>query len=99
MEELPLSCICWALIFLKKVVRIFDFFLTFLQSYEKKKTYNMLSLMLIMQGLRAFVLCLCVGHEQGMSIVDKYDEKTLYPMLLKCYHYLHLVGKSCRSQR
>jgi hypothetical protein len=20
-------------------------------------------------------LCLCVGHEQGMSIVEKYDEK------------------------
>ncbi len=51
------------------------------------------------QGLKVFVLCLHVGHEQGVSIVEKYDEKTLYPMLLKCYHYLHLVGKSCRSQR
>ncbi len=55
--------------------------------------------MLDRQGLRVFTSCLCVGHEQGMFIVEKYDEKTLYPMLLKCYHYLHLVGKNCRSQR
>jgi hypothetical protein len=35
-----------------------------------------------------------VGHEQGMFIVEEYDAKTLYPMLLKCYHYLHLVGEN-----
>jgi hypothetical protein len=63
----------------------------------EKKTYNMLSLMLDRQGLRVFTLCLCVGREQGMFIVEKYDEKTLYPMLLKFYNYLHLVGKNCRS--
>jgi hypothetical protein len=32
-----------------------------------------------------------VGHEQGISIVEKYDWKSLQPMLLKCYHHLHLV--------
>jgi hypothetical protein len=32
-----------------------------------------------------------VGHEQGIFIVEKYDRKSLQPMLLKCYHYLHLV--------
>jgi len=83
----------------KKVVGIFDFFLTFLWSYGKKKTYNMLSSMLDGQGLKAFVLCLHVGHEQGMSIVEKHDDKTMYLMFLKCYHYLHLVGESCRSQK
>jgi hypothetical protein len=51
------------------------------------------------QGLRLFVLCLHVGHEQGLSIVKTYDEKTLCPMLLTCYHYVHLVGKRCRSHR
>ncbi len=24
-----------------------------------------------------------------MAIVEEYDRKTLYPMLLKCYHHLH----------
>jgi len=30
-----------------------------------------------------------VGQEEGIRIMDEYDKKTLYPMLLKCYHYLH----------
>jgi hypothetical protein len=35
-----------------------------------------------------------VGQEEGVSIVDEYDRKTLYPMLLKCYHHLHPMTKS-----
>jgi len=37
-------------------------------------------------------LCLVsslVGHEQGKAIVEKYDEKYLLPMLLKCHYHLH----------
>ncbi len=30
-----------------------------------------------------------VGREEGVNIMDEYDKKTLYPMLLKCYHHLH----------
>jgi hypothetical protein len=40
-------------------------------------------------------LCLMssfVGSEQGISIGKKYDRKSLHPMLLKCYHCLHLVA-------
>jgi hypothetical protein len=32
---------------------------------------------------------LFIGCEQGNAIVEGYDKKTLYPMLLKCYHPLH----------
>jgi hypothetical protein len=32
-----------------------------------------------------------VGCEQGNSIVEKYDRKSLQPMFLKCYHHLHHV--------
>jgi len=42
-------------------------------------------------------LCLVssfVGQEEGVSIVDEYDRRTLYPMLLKCYHHLHPMTKS-----
>jgi hypothetical protein len=73
MEELPLRFICWPLIFKKKVVGILDFFSYILMKLWKKKSYNMLSLMLNGQGLRAFVLYLSVGHEQGVSIVEKHD--------------------------
>jgi len=55
--------------------------------------------MLDEQGLKVFILRLYVGHEQGMSIVEKYDEKIVCPMFFKCYHYLQFVGESCRSQR
>jgi hypothetical protein len=32
-----------------------------------------------------------VGCKQNISIVEEYDQKFLQPMLLKCYHHLHLV--------
>jgi hypothetical protein len=41
-------------------------------------------------------LCLVscfVGQEEGVSIVDEYDKRTLYLMLLKCYHHLHPLTK------
>ncbi len=37
-------------------------------------------------------LCLMfsfIGLEQGKSIVQEQDKKTLYPMLLKCHHHMH----------
>jgi len=35
-----------------------------------------------------------VGHEQGVSIVEKYDNKSLYPMLVKCWEHLHPLIRS-----
>jgi hypothetical protein len=33
-----------------------------------------------------------IGHEK-VNIVKEYDRRSLYPMFLKCYHYLHPVAK------
>ncbi len=34
-----------------------------------------------------------IGWERSKVIVEKYDKKNLFPMLLKCYYHLHsLVG-------
>jgi len=30
-----------------------------------------------------------ISCEQGKVIVEKYDKKSLFPMLLKCYYHLH----------
>ncbi len=30
-----------------------------------------------------------VGREQGVVLVEDYDRKSLYPMLVKCYEHLH----------
>ncbi len=35
-----------------------------------------------------------IGQEEGVSIMDEYDRRTLYPMLLKCYHHLHPMTES-----
>jgi hypothetical protein len=62
--------------------------------FEEKKAHNMLSLML---DPRFKSLCLVfsfIGREQGVAIVEEYDSKSLYPMLLKCHHHLHPLAKS-----
>jgi hypothetical protein len=32
-----------------------------------------------------------VGKEQGVALVEEYDKKSLYPMLMKCHEHLHLL--------
>jgi hypothetical protein len=32
-----------------------------------------------------------IGYEQGISIVEGYDWKSLQPMFLKCFHHLYPV--------
>ncbi len=42
-----------------------------------------------------------ICHEEGVSIVEEYNKWSLYPTLLKCYHYLHPMAKSeveCANQ-
>jgi hypothetical protein len=34
-----------------------------------------------------------VGQEEGVCIVNEFDKKTLYLMLLKCYDHLHPMTK------
>jgi hypothetical protein len=35
-----------------------------------------------------------VGRKEGVNIMGEYDRRTLYPMLLKCYHHLHPMIES-----
>ncbi len=35
-----------------------------------------------------------IEREQGVAIVEEYDSKSLYPMLLRCHHHLHPLAKS-----
>jgi hypothetical protein len=30
-----------------------------------------------------------IGCEQGVTIVEEYDRKSLFPMFLKCHHHVH----------
>jgi len=68
---------------------VLDSFHFFKIKFEKKKAHNMLSLMLDPKFKSLCLISYFVGREEGVSIVDEYDRGILYPMFLKCYHYLH----------
>jgi hypothetical protein len=60
----------------------------------------MLCLMLNLRFKSLHIIFSFFGHEEGVNIVEKYDRRSLYPTILKCYHYLHpmVEGKLvCRS--
>jgi len=54
----------------------------------------MLFLMLDLKFKSLYLVSSFVGRKEGVSIVDEYDRRTLYHMLLKCYHHLHPMTKS-----
>jgi hypothetical protein len=35
-----------------------------------------------------------IGREQGKVIIEKYDKKSSFPMLLKCYYHMHPLVES-----
>jgi len=54
-------------------------------------------MLFLMLDLKFKSLCLVssfVGRKEGVSIVDEYDRRTSYHMLLKCYHHIHPMTKS-----
>jgi uncharacterized membrane protein len=54
-----------------------------------KKTHNMLFFMLDLRFKSLGLVSLFFGWEEGVSFVDEYDRRTLFPMFFKCYHHLH----------
>ncbi len=78
----------------KEMCVVLESLFSFLKIFEEKKAHNMLSLML---DPRFKSLCLVfsfIGREQGVAIVEEYDNKSLYTMLLKCHHHLHPLVES-----
>jgi hypothetical protein len=72
----------------KGICVVLESLLSFLKKFEENKAHKMTFLML---DLRFKSFCLTssfVGKEQGVVIVEKYDRKSLYAMLLKCHHPL-----------
>ncbi len=48
-----------------------------------------MSLMLDLKFKNLHLMFSFIALERGKVIVKEYDKKTLYPMLLNCYHHLH----------
>jgi energy-converting hydrogenase A subunit M len=75
----------------------FGFFSFLLKKTEERKARNMLSLMLDPRFFKNRLVSPLIGHEQGKAIVEEYDKKSLFPMLLKCYYHLHPLVESKRG--
>jgi hypothetical protein len=78
----------------KEVCVVLKSFLSFLRKFEEKKAHIMLSLMLDPRFKSFHLVFSFIGRKQCVAIVEEYDIKSLYPMLLKCHHHLHLLAKS-----
>jgi hypothetical protein len=78
----------------KEVCGVLDSFLSFLMKYENKKTHNMIFVMLDPRFKSLQILSSFVGWGKGVSLVEKYDRKSLYHMLVKCYEHLHPLIRS-----
>jgi hypothetical protein len=93
MEEdfgVALELICLASNIRKEVCEVLDIFLSFLKKFDERKTHNMLILILLDPRFKSFHLVSSfIGCDQGITIIEQYDTMSLYPMLMKCYYYLH----------
>ncbi len=74
-----------------KVFGVLDSFLLFKRTYDEKNTHNMLALMCDPRFKSLHLVSSYVSMEQGVSIIEEYDRKTLYPMLVKSYNHLHPI--------
>jgi hypothetical protein len=81
----------------REVVDVLDFFLSLLKVYDRRKAHNMISLMLDPRYKSLHTLSSFVGREQGVTLVEEYDRKSLYPMLVKCHEHLHPLVRSERN--
>ncbi len=51
----------------------------------------MFSMMLNTQFKNPLLVSSFVNCELSISIIEEHDTKSLHPIFLKCYHYLHLM--------
>jgi hypothetical protein len=69
----------------KEVIRVIDFFLSFLTWYDERGVHNMIALML---DPRFKSLKLNFSFMK-VAITKEHDRKSLFPMLLRSYYHLH----------
>jgi hypothetical protein len=62
----------------KEVINVLDFFLSCLKVYDKRKTHNMISLMLNPRYKSLCIIYSFVEREQGVAFVEEYDKKKPY---------------------
>jgi len=76
----------------KRFLKVLESFISFLKKYDAKKPI----ICFFMLNLRFKSLCFISSYivYEGVAIVEKYDNRSLHPMFIKCHDHLHLVLKS-----
>jgi len=85
----------------REITNVLNSFLSFLKKYENMKAHNMISLMLHPKFKSLCMISSFVGKEQGVVLVEEYDKKILYLMLVKCHEHLHpfvRLDRNCVDQ-
>jgi hypothetical protein len=80
-----------------EVINVLDFFLSFLKVYHKRKVHNIIFFMLDPRYKNLHIVSSFVGKEQSVTLIEEYDKKSLYPMLVKCHKHLHPLMRSKRN--
>jgi len=92
------KCCLWIVTFglqhKKEVIHVLDSFISFFFKYEKRKAHNMFFKMLDPRFKTFHLISSFIGREQGKVIIKKYDKKSSFPMLLKCYYHMHPLVES-----
>jgi hypothetical protein len=76
----------------KRFLKVLESFISFIKKYDAKKPI----ICFFMLNLRFKSLCFISSYivYEGVAIVEKYDNRSLHPMFIKCHDHLHLVLKS-----
>jgi hypothetical protein len=77
----------------REVIDVLDFFLSFLKAYDKRKTHNMISLMLDPK-YKSLSIAFSFVEKKGVVLIEEHDKKSLYHMLVKCHEHLHPLVRS-----
>jgi hypothetical protein len=77
----------------RAICGVLDYLFSFQRKYEKIKAHNMF----FMLHPKAFIgyLLLLAKKKMKIYVVNEYDRRTLYPMILKCYHSFASNDKTC----
>jgi hypothetical protein len=78
----------------REVINMLDFFLSLSKAYDKRKAHNMISLMPDPRYKNLCIVSSFVEREQGVALVEEYDRKSLYPMLVKYHEHLQFLVRS-----
>ncbi len=84
-----LELICLVSNIRKEACEVLNNFLSFLKKIDERKTHNMLALLLDLRFKDLHLMSSFIGSDQGITIVQKCDIMSLYPIHMKSYYHLH----------